>query len=718
MRPLLVLWAVPLVAAELPWGGLAENNPAEIGFSLRLAAPPAYRQGERIEIEVAFQRSPSTPGAISDESWQFAGVLLDPAGECGTIEKPCTTAYERWTKTDPLNMLQWRSRPVRTALNNYVPPFAPGRYRVALLARMFVLKSREGTSAIYGYPDMPVLAVSNAVEFEILPVSGDWLAQTVEHCLKAIDVPEPVTGEATTLRRAAAQQLSFLDDPLAWSASLDLLPAEEGVLLSGLAVSEHPAEVCSLMRERLAAPKQAVSLFYMARMVEICRRADLPAPAAIGAPEEDRAKYRESYHLYTASLERQTHAELAASLPRKQPEAKAGAFEALMRRVQYLRLNEPEEPVPEWVPTLRREFAAVLLSSDRGQQQRLLRTVGAEFVGPEAAPALEALIEAWKPGDYYETVREALRFLHMVDARRAQAKILAELPKPRTWMDAGLLELLPASAVPPMDDVLIEALAEAQRPGGWNPLLRMTALAKYATADSLPRMRAIFESQQNPCQPELMAYFVRVDPEYAERVFRRQPWDMQADPPPCALQYFERTAALAMHPVLEQYMAAFLMHRMVPVKRRAAHSLARYGSAAAVGPLWDAFHYFHDYWKDQGRPNQEGVILEVALRNAIARGRNWLAGETDLRLMESLCISAECASDARQDLAAWQGAPQIEIYEQARGIRASVAQYSDIETMEALEAKLAQFPRGTQFALTLRRTGGSTRGVRNQALRR
>jgi hypothetical protein len=30
-----------------------------------------------------------------------------------------------------------------------------------------------------------------------------------------------------------------------------------------------------------------------------------------------------------------------------------------------------------------------------------------------------------------------------------------------------------------------------------------------------------------------MAYFVRVDPAYADRVFHSHPWDMQAEPPPC-----------------------------------------------------------------------------------------------------------------------------------------------------------------------------------------
>jgi hypothetical protein len=232
----------------------------------------------------------------------------------------------------------------------------------------------------------------------------------------------------------------------------------------------------------------------------------------------------------------------------------------------------------------------------------------------------------------------------------------------------------------------------------------MAALARYGTPEAAPKLKAIYESQSQKCQPELMAYFVRIEPEYADRVFHSHPWEMQADPPPCTVQYFQRTTPLAMGPVLENYMAAYLMNANVRVKTVAAQMLGRYGSKSAAGPLWDAFRYFHEYWKDRRAelpPNGEGVQLEVALRDAIARGHNWLVDDADLRLMESICISERCLSETQQDLRAWQQTPlRLDLSNQGGDIRATVVQYYGLESMEALEEKLAQFPPGTSFLVT------------------
>lgn len=144
----------------------------------------------------------------------------------------------------------------------------------------------------------------------------------------------------------------------------------------------------------------------------------------------------------------------------------------------------------------------------------------------------------------------------------------------------------------------------------------------------------------------------------------------------------------------EHYIAAYLMHSDVYIKSTAAQVLARYGTVLWLPRLWETFRYFHDYWKGKDQEqeqNGQDVGLEIHLRNAIARGHGWLAQETNLHLMESLCISGRCIQET-QDLAYRKLPLRIEVTTQPFGISARVAQYFDLESVAALESKLCAIP--------------------------
>jgi hypothetical protein len=606
-------------------------------------------------------------------------------------------------------------------LNNYLPRLRPGRYRAAALVRQQLLTNRGPMSATYGYADPSRLCVSNAVEIEVAAATDTWVKSTIASSAAILKGPPANDRETYEKRRAAAEQLRSLDVPAAWSASLASLPAEENTLLKGFAATRQPARVCELMQAAIPAPAQAVSSYFLYAIAQVCARANLPAappyvpPPPGKKPSEPTAgqmEYGRRRQEYEQGLIEKATTSLAANLTQKQGDAKAAAFQTLVERVQQIRANQRGKPLPAWLPAVTEEFTKSYAKLGGWPQRHLLGLYASTLPSPAIVPLLELALDTWKPGDYYEAPREALQNLYAIDPARARTRIVAELAKERTWLDSAQLELLPANAVQITDNALIDALAAAQRSGGWDPQLRMTALARYASPKALRRIVAIYESQQDPCQPELMAYFVRVDPAYAGRVFHSHPWDMHVAPPRCTAQYFERTPKIAMGPVLEQYMTAYLMHSDVLLKRTAAQSLGRFGSPAAVGPLWDALRYFHDYWKGKTAElarNNEGAFLEVELRNAIARGRAWLASEADLRTIESLCVSERCLYETQQDLRAWQRPLRIEIGSEPGGIRAQVAQYYGIGSMEALEEKIGQFPKGTQFVLRV--FGGNADGA-------
>jgi len=712
---LLWLCCVPAAVAQQSvgpgWSDLEAKNPPGIELSLRLVEPHSYHESELIRAEIRFPgRSLAPAQQPPREQWQFAGLLLDPAGDCGSPARPCFAAMILgFDQSEPTLRLGQTSDSLAVSLNNYLPRLRPGRYRAAVQVRKLVMTYRGPASTSYGYADPPQYAVSNTVEIEVTAATAAWVKQTIASSVATLNGLEANKPEAYEKRRAAAEQLRFLDVPEAWSAALALLPTEENILVQGLAATREPARICEVMQAAVPTPTQAVGSYYLRAMAQTCARANLPAPPPYTPPKPgekppeptaEQTQYWRQHREYEQGMIEKANAGLAASIVQKQGEAKAVAFQTVMERVQQIRANEKGKPLPAWLPAVTEEFTKSYAKIEGFRQRQLLGLYASTLRSRDLIPLLESAMDAWKPGDYYEASHEALQNLSAIDPARAQARIVAELGKERTWLDSPELEMLPVGVARFTDEALIEALAAAQRPGGWNVGLRMTALAKYASPKSLPRIKAIYESQKDQCQPELMAYFVRVDPAYADGVFHSHPWDIRVAPPGCTAQYFQRTPPIAMGPGLERYMTAYLMQGNVPLKKIAAQQLGRYGSPAAVWALWDAFRYFHDYWKGKPAELTQNSDEEVGLRNAIARGRHWLATETDLRTIESLCISERCVYETEQDLEAWRPPLKIEVSGwPGVGARGQVAQYHMIESIEALEEKLGQFPKGTQFVL-------------------
>src|SRR5262245_28934465 len=132
--------------------------------------------------------------------------------------------------------------------------------------------------------------------------------------------------------------------------------------------------------------------------------------------------------------------------------------------------------------------------------------------------------------------------------------------------------------------------------------------------------------------------------------------------------------------------------------------LRRYGPPSALPKLWATFRYFHEYWKGKGAElegNGQSIALEVELRNGIARGRSWLATDSDLRTIQSLCSSKWCAGETQHDLAYWANPLSVDVIDQPAGIRGRVAQYDGMESVAAIKEKLAQFPQGTRFTMRI-----------------
>ncbi|HWC97579.1 MAG TPA: hypothetical protein VG456_12530 [Candidatus Sulfopaludibacter sp.] len=642
------------------YGAAAQSfSPAVPPLTLRISGA-RFHQGEAIPFALDLPRTDAKP----DRMYTFGGFLLDPPSGCGLRTQPCF-------ELQPRNGPRGYSPTKGGDLNDFVVSLKPGHYRLTGLFVLQVLKASGPLSRTFGYSEPRQYIVSTSAEFDVILATAEWQRRTVASAVKTLvegDSEEPVQ-----MREAAAHELRYIQTPQVWEAELDQLDKSEHELLMGLSRATDKKAVCAMMRSRLIQPRQYVSTGYFSVMASSC---------GLTAPPDDAA------------------ATLANHLNEKTPEFQPAALDTLIHYAAD-RIHNPNGhpiPTPPWLPGLRaeaiREWPQL---PDFRRSQYLGEWEWSILRGPEMVPMLEATLDRSDLHDP-ELWRVAVRRLHEFAPAKAESRILADMLQPAGRSDDSALALLPSAATRNLTPKLIDALAAAQKGNGGDYRRIMDLLARYGDAAALPRIRTIFESQTDSCQPEMLAYFLRVDPPYADRVLHRQPWDMLAPAPACATHYFAVTARLYMSPELERFICAYLMHGNVQVKLAAAESLGKYGSAAAAAPLWDTLRYFHDYWKDRRellKDHPEGEYLEVALRNSIARGAGWRATEADLRLIDTLCITERCRYETLNDLRNLEQPLSVQV----EGDRSTVAQYYNITSLDALEKKLAQFPTGTTFRL-------------------
>src|SRR5262245_34446895 len=120
--------ALPAQQAD-PWSAMRAANPEGLNFPLRLPGKSSFHDRELMPATLQVPSPASQPGPAE---WQFIGLLLDPAGECGTVAKPCTVKGTQILHGDYSFSHSGDAHPI--LLNRYLPTLPPGRYRAAALA--------------------------------------------------------------------------------------------------------------------------------------------------------------------------------------------------------------------------------------------------------------------------------------------------------------------------------------------------------------------------------------------------------------------------------------------------------------------------------------------------------------------------------------------------------------------------------------------------------
>lgn len=246
-----------------------------------------------------------------------------------------------------------------------------------------------------------------------------------------------------------------------------------------------------------------------------------------------------------------------------------------------------------------------------------------------------------------------------------------------------------------MDDALVAAI-ERNAPA-------QALVARYASAAALPRLKAWVDQQPvRMCGTVLSAYFFRVDAEWAAGALARarQIAGSSGRRGACSPVNLGPTEDLFMSPGLEKQAIEDLSNSDTTIVRSAVTLLQYAGSAAAEKPLLEAFARLHAAGVNTDDPLS--LNLDGAFAAALLSANRWVPSESTFTQALAGCITDQCS---RQEVASARRplTPPIIVSigsQMLDGIGSPIGLGSGMRSVKQFREKIAQFPQGTEFAVS------------------
>jgi len=621
------------------------QNPPELSFKMSTKdGQTRFRMGESIPLELSFDSTvpgryeihnpdsinairftPQPTDGVAHPFDDFPALLGGPVSSGSAVPRPI-----------PLN-----GQPgiLQRELNSWLAFRKAGRYRIT--ANVDAVTAAGMGSNPKANSFIPLQ--SSVLEIEIVN-DPEWSRAELQANVAIIEahrIPVNAFGRGSVVNfddQFAAQKLALLDTRDSMLAMVSIysrnfnrsrtyIPLDRGIRRS-----PFRADAIAAMEKAIEDPGASISDDFLGTLSALLAVANSKPP-----------DYAKSYEYVFRKL--------ATAFPKKQGEARTVSLQALagyqgtggppLESVNIIFNNMTDLPAP---------FQTSMLTD------RWL------FMN---SPAASSYLPIWASSS--GPVRDgALHRLLEVNPPEARALILSRI-RNGDWgaTPPDLLLRLTDGPLPELDAMLAEAL-ERRQPAEM-------IIARYATNAIYPRVRASYESNQlSPCG-DLLAYFFRVDPDYASAQLALA---RAANPKACPL----RISPLLMSPGLEAAAIRDLDHTDPSIHDAALNLLRDAGSSNAKQALLDRL---------DGGTNVLG---------SLARGRGWVLTPVELDRMEKSCKVTLCN----------QYANSVILNSKVRPVQISIDDGRSFEgfnlstvrglTFAQLQEMIRQYPPGTAFA--------------------
>jgi hypothetical protein len=692
---------ISLTALSLSIAAFAQLNDAS--FTIRFPQPVSkFHVGEVIPIELLFSSSIPNTFTMTTRSYDRSGRLnLEQFHVTPEGRDPLHEYYEigMFVGGGLGSSLTMTSEPhvLHEDLNEWVSLDHPGHYTLYMTTGRI---SRQGSPR-----NEPMELRSNSLEFDVVAADPAWLQQSLFTAQSILDNPASTDEQKT----AALRTLRFLDSPASVRELVRRLGKPEKDLwdpVAGLAGSRQQAVVVKELEQQLGAPDTAITsnyLYILAKLKSQLGQEPLPA-----YPKDDQQKQAAWHELVRkrseefAALEEDLYRTTPALVQKKWGSAKAETVRTLLTRPAHTSGDiKPLTNVPQG--DIVSSFRA--LSPD--EQESLLSIFWERLkLSAMAAPLEEIAQQSQVRNSQLRDI--ALLRLYQLDATAATPLFLEEIAHP--YIDKNILTvsgdtlgLLPNETLLQFDQVLAVRLENRETR---TAALDAQLVGRYATKAVLSRIKAAYVARLGDwdCKSEdgFVLYFLRVDPDYG--VTR-----LQQAPSVCMEKSIPAVIRMKRWREIEPAIIAKMNDPDLNRARQAAETLAQYGDAAAEEAMWQRLKAFHVQWAEREneltyRANtpsdaSEAMGFQYGLVAAMGRAQAWLLSDKRVTELEHLALG-----QVRDNVKPWHWNSPVDM---SLNLLFDGKLMSDINhqysphDVDALRSKLAQYPSGTRFHVTL-----------------
>jgi hypothetical protein len=661
-----------------------------------------FHVGEVIPIEFLFSSSIPDTFSMSTRSYDRSGRLdeekfhVTPEGR-----DPLHNYYDfgmvMGGGLGGFQLLTSEPQVLHEDLNEWVSLDHPGHYTIYVTTGRI---SRQEAAR-----NEPMELRSNSLEFDVVAADPAWLQQALYSAQSTLDGPSSTDEQ----KIAALRTLRFLDSPASVRELVRQLGKPEKDLwdcVAGLAGSRQQALVVKELEQQLGAPDTAVTSDYIYILAKL--KSQLGQEHLPDYPKDDQQKqdaWRELYQKRSEQLEAiedDLYRTAAAQVQKKWGTAKAETVRTLLMRPAHTSGDiEPLANVPQG------DVVSSFRSLSPDEQESLLSIFWQRLNLSAMVAPLEEI--AQQPQVRNSQLRDvALLRLYQLNATAATPLFLEEIAHPHIdnnifTVSADTLGLLPNETLPQFDQVLAARLENKETR---TAALDAQLVGRYATKAVLPRMKAAYIAREGDwdCKSEdgLVLYFLRIDPDYGVKRLKEAP-------SVCMTKSIPAVIRMKRWREVEPAIIANLNTPDLDRARQAAETLARYGDAAAEEAIWKRLRAFHDQWAEREndlayRANtpqdaSEAIGFQYGLVVALGQAQAWLLSDKQITELEQLTLG-----QTRDNVRPWHGTSPIDM---SLNLLFDGRLQSDIHHQyfpadaDALHSKLAQYPNGTTFHVTL-----------------